>query len=184
MTTTGSRIREIRKENKLTQEQFGEKIGIKDSAVSMLEKNERRLTSSVIKNIVAQFCINDMWLMDGTGEKYNNDLLNKKIIFSKPLENSMLDIIKKIQALEDSQHEKVLKFLECLNLNKNPENIIMSEDEKNLLTLYRSLDMRAKEETISFINFKISTREIQKKKDPLSGSSHDKEAAAIHSRTG
>lgn len=165
MSTTGSRIREIRKEHKLTQEQFGEMIGIKDSAVSMLEKNERRLTESVVKNIVSQFCINSVWLKDGIGEKYDTDMLNKKTILSEPLDSSFFDILIKIQALEPSRQEEVLSFLECLNSGISLENIFLSQDEEELLSLYRNLDMRDKEETISFVHFKIYTRRTQKKKN-------------------
>ena len=78
MDNVGYRIKEIRKDYKLTQKSFGQQIGINDSAVSMVEKNERSISESVIKNIITRFCVNEAWLRDGVGEKYNKELQKQK----------------------------------------------------------------------------------------------------------
>lgn len=66
----GDRIKEIRIDARLTQESFGEKIGLKKSSVSRIEKGKENLSNSVQINILREFSVNEAWLKYGIGEKY------------------------------------------------------------------------------------------------------------------
>jgi transcriptional regulator with XRE-family HTH domain len=83
MTDIGSRIKEIREDFKLTQEQFREKIGLKKSSVSGVEKDKQGISDSVTKLITKEFCVNEKWLLNGIEEKYhyisNNVSIGEKI---------------------------------------------------------------------------------------------------------
>lgn len=76
----GTRIKEIRKSNGLTQVEFGNKVGLTKSAVSKVEKDIHGISDGVFLNIINEFCLNEEWLMNGTGNQYNTDLQNKKMI--------------------------------------------------------------------------------------------------------
>ena len=185
MSDIGSRIKEIRKDHALTQERFGEIIGLKDSAVSMLEKNDRRLTESVIKNIISQFCVNEIWLKDGFGEKYNEALLKKKTIIGEPLSSHQIRILEKIQTLSPAQQEEILNNLDRMNISDDTffnSLAELSQDEDELLTCYRKLNSNDKDEILSFINFKIFNSESIKKKEKSLNCSHNKDTADIHSK--
>lgn len=185
MSDIGSRIKEIRKDHALTQEKFGQIIGLKDSAVSMLEKNDRRLTESVIKNIISQFCVNEIWLKDGFGEKYNEALLKKKTILGEPLGSQQIRILEKIQTLSPAQQEEFLNNLDRMNISGDTfSNSLaeLSQDEDELLTCYRKLNTKDKDEILSFINFKIFNSESIKKKEKSLNCSHNKDTADIHSK--
>lgn len=197
MNTIGSRIKEIRKDNKLTQEQFGKKIGLKDSAISMLERNERSLTEAVIKNILTEFCVTEGWIKEGIGEKYSQELLKKKTFFeNKPtslsaaLINKQLTLFNKVQSLGDAQQEEFLNVLDNLyssfcNSGLGQETCeILSDDEYELLCTYRKLSSMDRNEILSFINFKNSTSDSFKKKQKLLTCAHDEEAATVQSKIG
>lgn len=62
------RIRQIRKENKLSQEDFGKKIGIGKTSVSKLESGENNPSDRTIILICKEFDINEEWLRTGKGE--------------------------------------------------------------------------------------------------------------------
>ena len=62
------RIREIRKHYQLNQSDFGERIGVKQSAVTAYEVGARIPSESVIMAICREFGINRDWLETGTGE--------------------------------------------------------------------------------------------------------------------
>lgn len=62
------RLKEIRKLNKLTQEEFSKKIGITQSTVTAYECGNRVPSDSVILNICRVFNINETWLRTGEGE--------------------------------------------------------------------------------------------------------------------
>lgn len=65
--TTGERVREVRKSTGLSLEKFGERIGLKNAAVSLIENNRRALTDTVAKAIAREFSVSEEWLKTGTG---------------------------------------------------------------------------------------------------------------------
>ena len=64
------RIKKIRKEVKLTQVQFGEKIGVKGNTVTNYESGLRTPTHAVIKSICREFNVDENWLRTGEGEMF------------------------------------------------------------------------------------------------------------------
>ena len=62
------RIRELRKFLKLSQKEFAEKIGLKQNAVSYMEKGGSTVTEQNIKAICSQFSVNENWLRTGNGK--------------------------------------------------------------------------------------------------------------------
>lgn len=70
--TEGERLKEIRKQNGLTLEAFGARLGVGKQAISKLEKNENKITSQMKKLICREFNVNYDWLEYGTGEMYSD----------------------------------------------------------------------------------------------------------------
>jgi hypothetical protein len=64
------RLRELRKNLKLSGEKFGERIGIGRSAVSNLESGRNNLTEPIILAICREFNVNEEWLRFGDGEMF------------------------------------------------------------------------------------------------------------------
>jgi transcriptional regulator with XRE-family HTH domain len=70
---TGERIAELRKTLGLTQAQFAERIGLKFSAISMIERGKAPLTESNMDHIHLAFGACKEWLRDGTGEMLDEE---------------------------------------------------------------------------------------------------------------
>ena len=66
----GDRVRIIRKEASLTQEKFGERLGVSKVAVSKIENKVNSLSDQMRKSICREFRINEEWLLSGTGEMH------------------------------------------------------------------------------------------------------------------
>ena len=64
------RIREIRKDNNLTQTEFGERIGVKGNTITGYENGIRIPSDAIILSICREFNVNEDWLRTGQGEKY------------------------------------------------------------------------------------------------------------------
>lgn len=64
------RIREIRKDNNLTQTEFGERIGVKGNTITGYENGTRIPSDAIILSICREFNVNEDWLRTGHGEKY------------------------------------------------------------------------------------------------------------------
>lgn len=66
-----NRLRQIRKERHLTQEEFGKKIGIESRAhISALENGNRTITDRIINDVCREFNVNEEWLRTGKGVMY------------------------------------------------------------------------------------------------------------------
>lgn len=65
-----NRVKEIRTDHNLTMEKFGERIGIKRSAVSLIESGRNNVSDIVCTSICREFRVNEEWLRFGNGDKY------------------------------------------------------------------------------------------------------------------
>lgn len=65
------RIRILRKELGLSQEEFGKRVGVSNTAISKLEKGERNITEQMILSICRVFRVNYFWLTEGKGEMFS-----------------------------------------------------------------------------------------------------------------
>lgn len=73
-----TRIKELRTILKLTQKEFGEKIGLK-SSISEIEQGNAPITERTILTICLQFNVNEKWLRYGEGSMFisNNKKFNE-----------------------------------------------------------------------------------------------------------
>ena len=77
------RLKLIRNSFCLSQDEFGNKIGIKGASVSLLENGHRNATNQVILSVCREFGINEEWLRYGKGEMLvfsDSDDIKKLII--------------------------------------------------------------------------------------------------------
>ena len=70
MNSLGKRVKEIRSSLKMTQEEFGSKIGIKKNSLSQIESGKNSLTQQNIVAICKVFNVNERWLRTGEGEMF------------------------------------------------------------------------------------------------------------------
>lgn len=90
------RIRKLRKLLGLTQSEFGDKIGLKQSALSNMEKDGFLVTPQSIKSICSVYHVNEEWLLTGKGE----------IFFVTPYEKEISEIF---NSLHPATQEHLLK---------------------------------------------------------------------------
>ena len=86
------RIKELRKELKLTMEKFGERIGVSKATISNIENGNRNATDHMFKSICREFHVNEEWLRSGTGDMFSPVPNNT---FDKLVEEFNLDSLEK-----------------------------------------------------------------------------------------
>ena len=64
----GKRIKKIRLRKGLSQEKFGEIIGVKKAAISKIENGENSLSKRNLETICYKFNINEEWIKTGNGD--------------------------------------------------------------------------------------------------------------------
>lgn len=67
------RIKQLRKELGLTQQQFADKIGIKRTTIATYENGRNSPIDAVISLICREFNVNETWLRNGSGDMFQND---------------------------------------------------------------------------------------------------------------
>ncbi len=82
METIGDRLKHLRKENNLTQKDMAEKLGIHPNTISMYEKGNRNIPSTMIKKISDAFNISTDYLLRGeeTKEKQEFSSLDESLL--------------------------------------------------------------------------------------------------------
>lgn len=78
----GLRIRQIRKDNKLSQETLARKVGYCHQQICCIEKGRTKPSNELLLKISSLFNVNIEWLMTGTGEMYKEslDIVDDKLI--------------------------------------------------------------------------------------------------------
>ena len=66
-----NRIKEIRTDNNLTQQEFAQKIGLARGYVAKIESNKATPGFRTLNDICEKFQINKQWLLTGEGKKYS-----------------------------------------------------------------------------------------------------------------
>ena len=74
-----NRIKEIRKKMKLTQDEFGKRLGISNTAISKIEKGENNVSEQNIISICREFDVNEEWLRNGIGDIFMQKTRNQII---------------------------------------------------------------------------------------------------------
>ena len=90
------RVKELRKELGLSGEKFGERIGIRRSAVSNLESGRNNLTEQMIISICREFNVNEEWLRYGTGDMF----------ISMDVEDQLMDWAGKVLGAREGDFKK------------------------------------------------------------------------------
>lgn len=68
MNSVGARIKSIRKQYGLTQEELGKLLGVQNAAISKMETDRVVPTDASLKLICATYHINYLWLTKGEGQ--------------------------------------------------------------------------------------------------------------------
>ena len=94
------RIRKIRRDLDLTQQEFADRIGIKRNTIANYETGRNEPVDSVVSLICREFGVNEEWLRNGTGEMF------------KPSPSSALDALATEFNLDHSSYVAIEKFLQ------------------------------------------------------------------------
>lgn len=85
--TEGERIKQIRKENHMTLEQFGNILGVTKVAISNIENSKRNVTEQMRRSICREFRVDPIWLATGEGDQKIDQSVELMEILDKLLHN-------------------------------------------------------------------------------------------------
>ncbi len=133
--TVNDRVKEIRKTEVLTMENFGEKLGVGRTAISNIENGKRNVTDQMIKSICREFGYREEWLRDGIEPKQPPKLE----------EDELAEYIEDLLSTNNSTYTLVKSILKTYN----------KLDDKSKQVINRTIDeliAEMKKETTTEIN--------------------------------
>lgn len=68
--TLGERIKKVRKELDLTQQEFCDRIGLKRNSISLVESDKRNPSNQLLLAICREFNVSEEWLRTGDGDMF------------------------------------------------------------------------------------------------------------------
>lgn len=121
MTNIGERVRIIRKSDKIhmTMDEFGEKIGLKKAAISLIESGRSSLTDSNKLAICREFGVNQEWLETGEGEMFVQtsfpELQDLKEKYA--LDEDAVLMIEKFVTLSEDKRQAVIEYVRSVAIS-------------------------------------------------------------------
>ena len=114
--TIGDRLKLLRKELKMTQTDFGERLGVKGNTITNYETGNRSLSEQTIRSICREFNVNKSWLLEGTGNMFvETDEL--EILIAKMLagqNETAVQLFKAFAELDESDWQVIQKIIDNL----------------------------------------------------------------------
>lgn len=133
MSDIGNRVKELRLSLGLTQEEFGEKIGLKKSGISNIENGTRNLSIRNIKLISKTFNVSELWLNSGVND---NTLKGWEESSIKEKLQEKVNTIEQIQNAFGSDYVNILESFDELN-SKGKQKAIEVVDDLTLIPKYK-----------------------------------------------
>lgn len=136
----GERIKLLRKAKKLTQADFGDKIGLKAGAIGMYENNLRNVSEQSITLIAQVFNVNEEWLRTGTGKMYaeNDESIVRELIEKYHMTETQQRIMYAFLAMDDEKRERVATaFFDFIESMRQQESKQSDADIEAELDAYR-----------------------------------------------
>lgn len=146
------RIKFLRETLHLSQEQFGNSIGLTKSGISNIENGARNVTEKHIKLISVAHKVSETWLRNGIGELFlkTDDSLLEKLTAEYSLSESEKKVIATYLKLDEKKRSQLVDFVKCFTvelLNSNSEisatvavRPAVSDDMLNRETAHKILD--------------------------------------------
>ncbi len=107
------RIRKIRRDLDLTQQEFADRIGIKRNTVANYETGRNEPVDSVVSLICREFHVNEEWLRNGIGEMFTQDSEDELQALTEKYSLSAADriLIEKFVGLKADTRSAILDFM-------------------------------------------------------------------------
>ncbi len=115
MDSIASRVKFLRQELKLSQKEFGERVGVSQTKIYDIE-NEKKLSTLLKRSICNEFDLNEEWLLTGNGDMYNAKHYNKdlELFIASIKDERVKKLLLRISTLNDKGLEMVSNVVDLL----------------------------------------------------------------------
>ena len=131
------RIKELRKQLRYNQKDFGKKIGIGQAGVSWIEQDGNTVTDQNIRMICETFNVTETWLRTGAGpqQRETREALLDKLAEQYSLSPDGVDIIRAVLSLSPSEWDAAVGIIRSLANSLAGDHI---DDADKMATIEKS----------------------------------------------
>lgn len=107
------RIEKLRNTLSLSQDKFGEALGVTRTAVCAWENGRRGISEQTIISICREFNVNRLWLVEGVGDMFTNlpETILDELALQYELTDDEKDLVSDFCKLPKEQRNVVMAFL-------------------------------------------------------------------------
>lgn len=115
----GDRIKTLRKALHLTQQKFGERIGLKQNSVALIEAG-RETSDQTIFAICREFRVNEDWLRTGEGEMFvpTPSTVVDQLCEEYDLDGAARVVLEKFITLPPEEQEVIIQYMCAIRAEK------------------------------------------------------------------
>jgi len=114
----GERIKELRNDLKLSQTEFGKKLGVSRDTINNLERNRVDIKDLIIKSICHEFNVNELWLRSGDGDMFKSNDLDFDTLAAKISLSDRDDLKELIKTLWEFDVDELKAILDIVKILK------------------------------------------------------------------
>lgn len=149
------RIKDIRKELRLTQQQFADRLGVARNNIAGYETGKRSPSDAVISLICRVFNVNESWLRTGHGEMF------EQVSESDQLSEAVADLMKGL-TLEDKKVQQLL--INYFQMSSDSKKLLFDLAEK----LFNGVDdSEEKSSLIDWSDVPSTPEELERRYPPV-----------------
>lgn len=121
------RLKKLRKDLDMTQQEFAEKIGIKRNTIATYESGRNEPIDAVISLICTKFNVSETWLRTGKGEMFITLTRDEEIsqfvgkVLSDESDTFKKRFISMLSALDESDWEVLEKMVVLMQMQKKED---------------------------------------------------------------
>lgn len=145
------RIKKIRKELNLTQQEFADRLGIKRGAIANYEIGRNEPVDSVISLLCREFHVNEEWLRSGTGEMFieKSTFSLDEFADTNHLTDLEKEIVRNFMSLDEQTRNAIYSIFSKAAPNVNVPNENVVEDAEAAYIKSRSDSVQKTELSVS-----------------------------------
>ncbi len=130
-----TRVKYLRKLLKLSQEEFGSRLGVTAAGISRIEGGKRNLTEQMVFHICKEFNVNEGWLRSGEGEIFKQvpNAVMGELTRQYQLDALDIRIIYEYLMLDDKKRQVIKEYILRIAKNDPSPNYLSDGELKNEL---------------------------------------------------
>lgn len=169
------RIKKIRKDLDLTQQEFADRLGIKRSTIANYEMGRNRPVDSVVALICREFNINEIWLREGIGPQFIEIPRNRQIekyvkdMLKYESDSFKCRLIAALISLDSEDWEKLEEIIDNIQKYINKSETVLSNNRHGYIRTDEEIEKEVEDYRRELIEEKRAREKLPASQDLKEG---------------